>query len=164
VRRVAADQGDDRLRLHFTTRSPAIELACQNRRLRPILSRARNEAASRYHWELALDFSGVPVGETVEVELEQINRLAAGQGPSEGDNALLHTSNGITRLASMWILMPDRRPAGHLQLSAYEAGKPEARKAVRPTRMFEALDGSVVGWQIIGPDPDTTYEGHWMVD
>ena len=42
--------------------------------------------------------------------------------------------------------------------------QPQVKHSVHPTRQFEALGGSVLGWQIIGPEPDTTYEGHWVLD
>ena len=170
VRRVATRDAADHLRLQFSSRSPEHDLRCESKRLRPVLKRAQvapaagDDGGPSYRWELDLDFSHVPVGETVEVVLEQVYRGEELQKSRAGNNSLLHASHGVTRLANMWIIMPDRRPSGQLRLIAYKTDQPQERRPVKPTRLFEALDGAVVGWQIIGPDPDTTYEGHWMLD
>jgi predicted acylesterase/phospholipase RssA len=47
----------------------------------------------------------------------------------------------------------------------YELPKqPELQRSALASRPFESLGGAVVGWRIIGPEPDTTYEGHWVLD
>ncbi|WP_337173664.1 patatin-like phospholipase family protein [Paludisphaera sp.] len=165
VRRTGEEGADDHLRFQFDSRSPDLTVACSNRSLAPTLKQIPPEGEARdYRWELDLDFSGVPIGEPVEVIVDQIYRGPEIREGRDGANALVHVSYGITKVARMWILMPSRRPGGRLSLIAYKASKPEERRPIRPTRLFEALDGAVVGWEIIGPDPDTTYEGHWILE
>jgi hypothetical protein len=62
------------------------------------------------------------------------------------------------------MLLPGHRRPGGLELFASKWDRPHVRKLVQPTRRFEALNGSVLGWQIIEPDPNTTYEGHWVLE
>ncbi|WP_165251418.1 patatin-like phospholipase family protein [Paludisphaera soli] len=168
VRRTEVENAGDHLRFHLTSRSPDLVVNFLNKNLSPVLRRTEPEPTEgdgvTYRWELDLDFSGVPHGEVVEVVVEQIYRGPEIRAGRVGVNSLVHVSNGVTKVASMWILMPSRRPAGRLSLIGYKIDAPEERRPIRPTRMFEVLDGAVVGWQIIGPDPDTTYEGHWILD
>lgn len=165
VRRTGVEGADDHLRFQFDSRSPDFTVACANRSLSPTLKQIPPDGkVQEYRWELDLDFSGVPIGEAVEVVVDEVYRGPEIREGRDGANALLHVSYGITKVARMWILMPSRRPGGRLSLIAYEASKPEERRPIRPTRLFTALDGAVVGWEIIGPDPDTTYEGHWILD
>jgi len=168
VRRVEAEGADDHLRFQFESRSPDLAVECPNRALSPVLRRIDVPSAGddnpSYRWELDLDFSEVAVGAEVEVVVDQIYSGPEIRKSRDGGNALVHVSNGITKVASMWILMPPDRPAGRLGLVGYKTDEPEKRRNVRPTRLFEALDGDVVGWQIIGPDPDTTYECHWVLE
>ena len=169
VRRVVTEgEGvDDHLRFQFSSRSSDLAVDCMNRELSPVLRRGEesNDAdGTHYRWELDLNFSNVLVGDITEVVVDQAYSGPEIRKGRDSGNALVHVSNGITKLAAMWILMPTSRPGGRLGLAAYRSGKPEERKPVRPTRLFEALDGDVVGWQVIGPDPDTTYECHWVLD
>ena len=165
VRRTGGEGVDDHLRFQFDSRSPDLAVACANRSLAPTLKQIPPaDGRGPYRWELDLDFSGVPIAEPVEVVVDQIYRGPEIRAGRDGANALVHTSYGVTKVATMWILMPSSRPAGRLSLIAYKASTPEERRPVRPTRLFDALDGAVVGWEIIGPDPDTTYEGHWILD
>ena len=64
----------------------------------------------------------------------------------------------------MWIILPAHRNIGRLELVAYPTGHPQEWQQVHPTRQFEAAGGSVVGWEIVGPEPDTTYESRWVLD
>lgn len=165
VRRTGAEGADEHLRFQFTTRSKDLAVSCANRSLSPTLRLAApGGEGGEYRWELDLDFNGVPVGEPVEVVVDQVYRGPEIREGRDGANALVHVSYGVTKVATMWILMPSRRPSGRLSLIAYSPERPEERRPVRPTRMFDALDGTVIGWEIIGPDPDTTYEGHWILE
>jgi hypothetical protein len=61
-------------------------------------------------------------------------------------------------------LLPERRPAGRFELIASPASHPRTHHVILPTRAFEALGGRVFGWQIVEPEPDATYEGHWLIE
>jgi len=122
-----------------------------------------------YRLELDLDFSKVPVGATVDVVADGLIEEPARKTVDEVRDThvsriLPHNSYGATKVATMWILLPERHHEGRLDLMAYPTGKPHEKRSVLPTRQFESLGGALVGWQIIGPEADTTYEGHWLID
>lgn len=159
VRRSAATGKGTHLRLQFRTESRELDFRCHNEVLSPVLRLEHDAgAALPYRWELALDFSKVPLGGVVDVITEQLFRGSV-QG-SSGSGSLKHTSFGDTKEATMWVLLPRDHPSGEMRLVASRGGE-EARSEVRPTRRMQALDGAVVGWQLIDPEPGVVYECRW---
>ena len=105
-----------------------------------------------YRLELDLDFSRIPVDANVDVIVDGLIQDEPGAGRRRA-RPVPHATYGDTKMATMWILLPERRHAGRLELIAYSRLRPQDKRSVRPTREFEARGGSVLGWQIIGPDP-----------
>jgi hypothetical protein len=169
VRKVAAPGADEHLRFQFNSRAARLSLRCETPGLHPVLKLMRlpgpsdGESGVSSRLEIDVDFSKVPADATAEVIVEGLLLGDPEGGPSHA-RLVPHTTYGTTRTATMWIILPEGQHAGRLELVAYDARKPSEKQTVRPTRRFEALNGSVVGWQIIDPAPNTTYEGHWVLD
>jgi hypothetical protein len=169
VRKVAAASADQHLRFQFTSKGAPFRLRCLNPELNPMLKRMRlaaalgTEGGTVYRLELDLDFSRVPTGANVDVVIDGLLGGSTG-GRSNPGRPLPHISHGDTKVATMWILLPQHRRAGRLELFAYANSRPQEKRAMQPTRQFEALGRSILGWQIIGLESDTTYEGHWILD
>jgi hypothetical protein len=169
VHKRAVEGTDDHLRFQFTSKAARFSFRCHNSDLHPVLKRMRiapataSEAGPMYRLELDLDFSRVPVNASVDVLVDGLLRDDP-DAPRNGGRPVPHETYGDTKLVTMWILLPEHRRAGRLELIAYPRLRPQEKRSVRPTRQFEAHGGSVLGWQIIEPDPDTTYEGHWVLD
>ena len=169
VRKNAVRGADEHLRFQFRGKSAKFRFRCANSDLQPVLKRMRldsSKAATResmYLLELDLDFSKIANGATVDVVAEGLLENDP-DGEHSRSRLVPHTSYGETKTATMWILVPQHWNAERLELIAYDRNKPEEQRSVRPTRQFEALGGAVLGWQIIGPEPDTTYEGHFVLN
>jgi hypothetical protein len=157
------------LRLQFIALTAKSSFRSQSAGIKPVLKRMRAEPSAAvpdrpfYRYELDFDFSRVSADTTVDVTVENMSWNDP-EGRSGGFRALSHTVLGDTKVTSMWVLLPERRPPGRFRLIASSAGEPGADHAVRPTRFFEAMRGRTFGWQIVGPEPDTTYEAHWVME
>lgn len=154
----------------FNTRAISFAFRCNNPSLSPVLKRMRQApatdgtAASMYRLELDLDFTKVAANTTVDVIVD-----GAIQHEGEGTSKQIlhpvpHTSYGDTKLATMWIILPNRRNAGRLQVIAYPTNRPQEKRQAYPTREFVSTRKNLVGWQIVGPAPDTTYESYWVLE
>jgi hypothetical protein len=170
VRKLQVDGADEHLRLQFSTKAITFAFRCNNPGLSPVLKRMQQApandgaAASRYRLELDLDFTKVPANTTVDV-------IVDGAIQHEGDGAtkqilhpVPHTSYGDTKLATIWIILPNRRNAGRLQVISYPTDRPQEKREAYPTREFVSTRKNLVGWQIVGPAPDTTYESYWVLE
>jgi hypothetical protein len=169
VRRIAVEGADTHLRLPFASKAGLFTFACHNPELHPVLKRIQHPRGpagaddTAYRLELDLDFSQVPVGLAVDVVVEGLIRSEHPEGHN-AVHAVPHTNYGDTKVATMWIFLPSRRNSGRLDLVASATREPRETHSVRPTRQFEAARGSVIGWQIIDPEPETTYEARWILD
>jgi predicted acylesterase/phospholipase RssA len=169
VKKVAAPGADEHLRFQFDHRAARFSLRCDSPGLQPVLKLMQlpetsgGENVASYRLEIDLDFSKVPIDATTDVIVEGL-LLGDPAGGSSHARLVPHTTYGTTRTATMWIILPEGQHAGRLELIVFDARKPSEKQTVRPTRRFEALKGSVVGWQFIDPAPNTTYEGHWVLD
>jgi hypothetical protein len=166
VRRLESPDAEAHLRFQYETTTDDFALAVDNHNLRPRLKRLRpspsEDSTGIVRWELDLDFSRIDRGKTVNVTMR---RLFPGSTEPWHANAssVSHLSYGTTRLATMWIFLPESRPNARLQLVAVDvdsAGK-RTQRPVTPTHQFRANDGAVVGWQLLDPAPGL-YECHWV--
>jgi hypothetical protein len=157
------------LRLQFVSRAPRAALQCRNDPLHPVLRRMRiaspdeGDQGVSYRYELDLDFSTIPADTPIEVTAEGLF-WGDSEGKSAGSRTLPHIVHGDTKVTSMWVLLGEPRPAGQFELIVSHRDQPGGQHAVRPTRYFESIGGRIYGWQIIGPEPDASYEGHWLLE
>jgi predicted acylesterase/phospholipase RssA len=169
VRRQSTADADNHLRLQFVSDASRSSFRCQDVALTPVLRRTPTlsseggTARRPYRYELDLDFSQVPAGTTTDVTVEVMS-WDDSEEQSDLARALPHTIYGDTKVTSMWILLAERRPAGRFRLIVSSQNQPGPEHAVRPTRYFETMGGRVFGWQIVGPEPAATYEGHWLME
>jgi predicted acylesterase/phospholipase RssA len=107
-------------------------------------------------YEIDYDFSQIPFGEPVTIELAALARLpvlAADRCP------ILLTFK--TDLLSMWLLFPEDRPYQTYSLVRYPADKSAPPQTVNPRDKIDHPYGSLIGWSVVNPQVGTVYECRW---
>ncbi len=66
-----------------------------------------------------------------------------------------------TKVASLWVLLPEANPYERFELFAYDAETGRLVKSIEPTYSFEMEDGTVFGWMLVDPSQKYAYECHW---
>ncbi|MEK6236534.1 MAG: patatin-like phospholipase family protein, partial [Planctomycetales bacterium] len=130
LRRAKDQPGNDLLRLQRQSADENAMILCEQESLRPTLSRFRQPTGG-YLWELALDFSNVPIGSDVELMVEgKLFSEAVGETADEGrfDFTIL----AETGLVEIWMLMPEGRTYDYFELSGHPVENPDLVKVVVP--------------------------------
>jgi len=159
VRRTQEGSDNTQLRVQRLLRTKEVTLSCRNTRLQPTLTRSK-QPDGNYLWQLALDFSHVPIGQDIDFVVESfMSSEAVSQTANEGRfDFVIHAETG---LAKVWVLMPTSRSYTSFEISKYELGKPESARTVVPTDKVELPLGSLVTFQLVTPEANYRYECRW---
>ncbi len=159
IRRLAEAMENTILHMRGETEDGRPFIACQTESLKPVVSRMKQDNGS-YLWDLALDFSHIPIGTDTEVVLDEIVVAELAEQTSDGG----HFKFSIpieTGLVQIWMLMPEGRKYDYFQLTSYPIGQPELAKIVVPDTTVELPLGSIATFQIIKPPTNYRFECRW---
>jgi hypothetical protein len=165
VRKTSTSAGLPGLRLQSLWDLPDLAIRCTNLELQPILRRChqatKEESGGSYAWEILLDFSDVPVGETVEIEVT-IGFQAPPDDERHDNKEWWHFEvDAEPEIATSWILLPNDRPQDGFSVIRWRNDTPTVIELVKPTHRTEMNDGSVINWSVVHPEPDYTYSTRW---
>ena len=144
---------------------PELIVQCPNRDLRPKLQRfnqsATNDAQGPFSWEVVLDFSDVPVGETVDVRLDLM--LTATPDPDRVRNKRWwhFQVDANPEIVTSWILLPADRPHAEFSVVRFRNDEPNVPELVKPTHRTSLNRGTVINWSVVHPKPGYTYSAEW---
>jgi predicted acylesterase/phospholipase RssA len=113
-------------------------------------------------YEVEFQLSGVPHGEPVTLELE-------GLIPQSALKLTLPVTKGRyqfeselkTDLATVWLLFPADRPYRTYSLIRYPADRGSPPEIMQSRFTIDHPYGTLIGWSVINPEPDTLYECRW---
>jgi hypothetical protein len=165
VRKTGESTGVPGLRLQTLWDSPNLSVHCENRELRPILRRCNQSPADEpngpFAWEVLLDFSGVPIGETVEVIVEIMLTLPPGDERLATKEWWRFEVDANPEIATSWILLPDTAIHDNFSVVRFRNEGPEVIELVKPTHRTTLYQGSVINWSVVHPEPGYTYSSRW---
>jgi hypothetical protein len=164
VRKKPQTTGDNLLRVQLRSGSPKVATRCQDHDLHPVLRLCRERAPGAstpiYVWELALDFSKVPVGEAVTVSIEQLCREGF-QGRTDDESWVSLGLDEVTPWASMWVLMPEGKKYLDFKVSAFRSAKPGLVEPVDSGGRLRSRNAQILAFGLTAPKCGYTYECHW---
>lgn len=109
--------------------------------------------------ELEFDLSSVPEGRDFEIGFEVTEPGL--QGRKGADERLSFPILAPTDVATMWVFLPEGRPFRSYQLIGYDPEIPTVVDSIEPTYDFELADGTLLGWMLVAPQSNYTYECRW---
>ena len=159
VRRTEEGSENTQLRLQGASTDSELSIRCHPDSLEPKISRA-SQPDGTYQWELALDFSRVPIGaDTVLVFDEMLPGDAALQ---VGREARFHFNIAAdTGLVRIWMLMPEGREYEKFEISGFPLGHPELAEVVVPATTVSLPIGAIATFQLINPKHNYRYVCRW---
>jgi hypothetical protein len=152
------------LRLHLLPTSPRTLVHFPPQQLQPRLRRCDLESSvpgqEEWRFEATFDFQGVPVGEYVDLMVEE---LSPGQYLARGPNgsALSFLIQGETAELTTWILMPKGREYLDFRISRHETGKSDKAETVRLVTEYLADDFTILAFKLLALKPGWTYMVTW---
>ena len=111
-----------------------------------------------------LDFSHVPLGETVEVELNILLDVPAAENRFADREWWRFEVDAVPEIATSWILLPSDKASTGYAVVRWENDHPEVIEMVKPTHQTEMDDGSVINWSVVHPEPNYTYSTRWATE
>ncbi len=160
VRRKPASEQVSILRLQSESPDDKIALYCEQASLQPSLSRMRTDSGT-YLWDLALDFSHVPVGSVADLNLQR--RITPDTTSVVADEGRFSFSSlAETGLLEVWILLPEGRKYNSFEVSSHPIGQPELAKIVVPHSTARLAFDSIATFRIIDPLTQHRYECRWQ--
>lgn len=153
---------DDQFRFQQSRPDPQIEVRCDSMKLSPhfrVAPTILGEGQRGIIAEAGFDLSSVPDDATVDIGFEIMSPGLQGE-----DNQLPILQFPIvaeTKIASMWILLPEGRPYDRFELLAFDVASGNLVKSVEPTYSFDMADGTVFGWMVVDPSQQYLYECRW---
>ncbi|MFM7520190.1 MAG: patatin-like phospholipase family protein [Planctomycetota bacterium] len=110
-------------------------------------------------YELTCDLSGAPRGVPVAIEMAlrvRYARMLPGRMPSTVD----HPCDILT----MWMLFPEDHPYRTYRLLRHPRGREADAEPLVARYTIDHPYGTLIGWSIVKPEPDTVYECCWTGD
>ncbi len=102
------------------------------------------------------DLDGVALGEPVPLEVDMLVDI-----PKEQSRARFVTTKLKTDLMSMWLLFPEDRPYRTYNLVQYPTDGASAPEVLDSRYKIDHPYGSLIGWSVVNPKEETTYECRW---
>jgi hypothetical protein len=159
VRRKPDAADNTRLRFQLQTVDVELSLFCRTESLKPALSRMKQPDGT-YLWELALDFSHVPLRGDTEVVLE--GSVVSDMAAEKADEGHFKFTVPIdTGLVQIWMLMPQGREYDYFEIIGYPISSPELAQIFEPDSKVELPLGSIATFRFVDPDDDYRYECRW---
>ena len=115
------------------------------------------EAAPRY--ALSCDLAAAPRGQPVTIEVAlavRYPKLDPGRMPFLLDHP--------TDLLTVWMLFPEDHPYHTYKLERHPAAAPASVEPLEARYTIDHPYGTLIGWSVIRPDPQTVYECRWTTD
>ncbi len=159
VRRKTDAVDSTQLRIRLDQMGPEISFFCRTESIDPKLYRCE-QSDGTYDWDLALDFSHVPLGGDIEVVLEgTVPPKMASMAADEGRFTFSVPID--TGLVEVWMLMPEGRQYDYFQIIGHPIGNPEQARTVDADTKVELPLGSLATFRFVDPDDEYRYECHW---
>lgn len=157
------DQSKSNL-FRFQQRRPdrELDLRCDSKELKPkfrIASTQLAEGQQGIIGEAEFDLSTLGNDGTADIGFEVISAGLQGQ-----DNVLPILEFPIvaeTKVASMWVLLPNDKPYDRFELLAFDIDSGNLVKSIDPTYAFNMADGTVFGWMVVEPSEKYRFECRW---
>jgi hypothetical protein len=163
-RGIASAQDHGRFRIQQFNPTSDVLVRCSSSELRPLLRKSpcvQPSGESRFMYEAEFDLSSVPAGEDFDIGFEL---TAPGiQGREARQKRLLFPIIAPTKVATMWVLLPEELPYRDFELISYDQNAPTRVESVEPTYRFEMADGSLFGWMLVAPRDGYMYECRWSL-
>lgn len=168
VRKTSHTERETGLLLQSLRDFPNPIVRCSNEGLAPQLKRTAIESAGEdepgYEWQLNLDFTGVPVGRTVNIIMEALMPAGPVQPASRGRKWWEFEVDAGPEVATDWLLLPDGWPRDDAQLVRFPNGKPDEHEVVAPTHHSSIFGDSILNWIVVHPKVGYTYTYRWHDD
>jgi hypothetical protein len=165
VRKLSESSGIPGLRLQSLWDSPDLAVRCENTELKPIVRRCNQseagDAKGPFAWEITLDFSSVPVGQTVDIVVS-VMQSATADDPHLGRKEWWRFEvDAQPEVATSWVLLPDHQSHGSFSVVRSQNDNPEVMELVNPTHQTRMQGGAVISWSVVHPEPGYTYSSRW---
>jgi hypothetical protein len=165
VRKNSHSTGEPGLRLQSLWQSPKLSVHCDAPDLNPVLQRsnesAENDPAGPFAWEVVLDFSSVPVGDTVEVVVNIMQEAPPDDRDLARQQWWRFEVDADPEIASSWILFPEDQAPDGFNVVRSTNDNPDVIELVKPTHQTSMYAGSVIHWSVVHPRPGHTYWSRW---
>jgi hypothetical protein len=146
-------------------RSPKTAVHFPQQRLRPKLLMSPVEGLppgqKEYHWIARYDLEKIPVGEFVDLVVEDHD---AGLYLQRGENgsAISFEVRADTAEMTMWLLMPEGREYRDFRIVRHKRGAPKMVEAVRVVTEYLATDYTIIAFKLLSLKSGYTYEVSWV--
>ena len=165
VRKTTESESSPGLRLQSLWDSPDLAVYCENGHLSPVLRRwnqpSTGDPAGPFSWEVALDFSSVPVGETVQVMVGIMQTVQPDDHLQASKQWWHFEIDAQPEVATSWILLPDDQPHDNFQVVRFRGESSDVIELVQPTHQTRMQGGAVMNWSVVHPEPGYTYSSRW---
>ena len=154
--------GDGRITFRFPSRVESIEFRQPNSEQRATISRLSEtdvdlRGQERTVYEFEYDLSQVPAMQPVTLEIEAIGAVPkAMRAPFR--------SHDDTDLISVWLLFPTHRPYRSFSLVSYPNDLSAAPEPMKARYTIDHRYGNLIGWSVVNPNKDLTYECRWKTE
>ncbi len=143
--------------LVFHSLLPAASVAFRQPPTQPPISITKvGGTAADPHLEIHLDLPGVPVGQTVPLEMS-----ASIKADFLARKKMSFPLRYPTDLVTIWMLFPENHRYRGYTLVRYPEGVPEAAEPMVPRYTIDHPFGALIGWSVIKPTPGMVYECRW---
>lgn len=159
LRRVAEGSENTNLRMRWFTENPDLHMVLDTPGLQPILT--RSQRGEGYTFQLALDFTGIPIDRRVEVFRRRLLSTEIDDDPSKEWRFDVQVS-AKTAFLQVWMLMPSDRTVKTFEVSSFPEGKPELATVVVPHSSVQIASHSITTFRIINPKPNYRYVCVWQ--
>jgi hypothetical protein len=113
-----------------------------------------------YHWVARYDLERIPIGDFVELVVEDHDPGRYLQR-SENGSALSFDIWAETAEMTMWLLMPQGREYQGFRIVRHKRGEPRTAEAVRVVTEYLATDYTIIAFKLLSLRPGFTYEVSW---
>ncbi len=165
VRKLSESTGVPGLRLQSLWDSPDLAVHCENAELKPIVRRCNQSATSNangpFAWEIMLDFSSVPVAQTVDVVVSVMQSAPADDTRLAQKDWWHFEVDAEPEVATSWVLLPSYQAHGSFSVVRSRNDSRDVIELVNPTHHTRMQGGAVISWSVVHPEPGYTYSSRW---
>jgi predicted acylesterase/phospholipase RssA len=165
VRKLSESEEVPGLRLQSLWDSPELAVHCANSELKPIVRRCNQsptgDAAGPFAWEISLDFSGVAIGETVDIVASVMQSAVAEDANPARKEWWQFEIDAEPEVVTSWTLLPTSQVPAGFSVVRSKNDNSEVVELVKPTHHTQMQDASVVTWSVVHPEPGYTYSSRW---
>jgi predicted acylesterase/phospholipase RssA len=165
VARQETSTDDALFRLHLLQTSPKTFIRFPPQQLQPKLLMTEKESSAPgqedFQYEVRYDFAGVPVGEHVDLIVDELSPAQFMERGQNGTQVSFPVQAETAELAT-WILMPEGREYKEFHVSRHENDKPEKTEAVKLATEYLSDDYTILAFRLLALKPGYTYELSWL--